>query len=543
MADYYWAFNAIAKDFQPISEVADQIVKSDVSKTSAWLEKLDDSIKKKIVERAIIDILQDAQSENSGVEIGCSSVRKRERIKLFSEFAGRKAIGGIVGAISGRTTIKADIVGGSKDDLYAVNINLQIRSRMDAGDSFYFVTTLLNHGNMIVNSYTVISSQDEMFDFLLIDILRSRILEAIPKGHYRTYQRFERNDDKLKGTIDMARHICENAGRDNGKIAYSFRENTIDNYFNKLLVTTYRYIKEKYPELTEEKLDSDNLIKNYINILIYQVDCSETDISHHVINNLRPITHPFYSEYEEVRKVCLKILRDEGISVFNLGDDSTNGFLYYLPDLWEDFLKDEMKLILGDRFTVRDQVSKKFFESRSSDGKRYSKRSSRPDFLFNKLDNKNPCLILDAKFKPGWKKAIDGTALGNYLSEDINKCIRDMVVYDALGTGIIFPYSASDILDIKEDISSEDITDDSVFDEGLLERKTILSDRDLNVRSLGESGKSFYVLPIYIPETEMNQNYISYQAWKEALDCNLKTFGKKLLLVLNECVDLQRGYI
>ena len=36
------------------------------------------------------------------------------------------------------------------------------------------------------------------------------------KGLYKTYQRFEKNDDKLKGTIDISRHIRLNLGLPSG---------------------------------------------------------------------------------------------------------------------------------------------------------------------------------------------------------------------------------------------------------------------------------------------------------------------------------------
>ncbi|WP_416373936.1 5-methylcytosine restriction system specificity protein McrC [Mycoplasmopsis cynos] len=61
---------------------------------------------------------------------------------------------------------------------------------------------------------------------------------------FRTYQRFEKNDDKLRGTIDVSKHIKQNMWMNSGLISYSYRENSIDNYTNHLIVKTYQYLKK-----------------------------------------------------------------------------------------------------------------------------------------------------------------------------------------------------------------------------------------------------------------------------------------------------------
>src|SRR5690606_2704679 len=122
-------------------------------------------------------------------------------------------------------------------------INSQIKSRLDDEKHSYFVATLLTYGVVDTNLEQVYDKEDSLYDFLLIDILANRLMEAIPKGYYKRYHRFDNNDDRLKGSIDIARNIRLNLGQVNGRIAYSYRENTINNTFNAFILKTYHYIK------------------------------------------------------------------------------------------------------------------------------------------------------------------------------------------------------------------------------------------------------------------------------------------------------------
>ncbi|MBR1382543.1 MAG: hypothetical protein IJ555_01830 [Ruminococcus sp.] len=56
-----------------------------------------------------------------------------------------------------------------------------------------------------------------------------------------------------------------------------------------------------------------------------------------------PISHPYYTEYEDIRKICLSILRGEGVSVMSGSGDEISGILYYIPDLWEEYLESKME--------------------------------------------------------------------------------------------------------------------------------------------------------------------------------------------------------
>ena len=68
--------------------------------------------------------------------------------------------------------------------------------------------------------------------------------ESYAKGLYKEYTRNEYNNNNVKGTIDIQRHIKNNTPFI-GKIAYSQREFSYDTYILQLIRHTIEFIKKK----------------------------------------------------------------------------------------------------------------------------------------------------------------------------------------------------------------------------------------------------------------------------------------------------------
>jgi 5-methylcytosine-specific restriction endonuclease McrBC regulatory subunit McrC len=199
-------------------------------------------------------------------------------------------------------------------------------------------------GNKLdLNEKNIPNSEDEIFDYLLLFWFKEQFQNAYMKGFYRTYRRFEKNDDHLRGTIDIARHIKLNMGQNNGKIAYSYRENTVNNFLNHLIIAAYEHLKRKYSALVMEIFDQDLDLKTAMNTLKNEIGYVDTAEQTLLFKNMKPISHPYYMEYEALRVTCMKILRDTGISFFD-GDseETSHGILFYIPDLWEMYLEREV---------------------------------------------------------------------------------------------------------------------------------------------------------------------------------------------------------
>ncbi len=408
------------------------------------------------------DIIQSDEKEDSEIYIGCNEIRRKDKISLFmdpkvispTEYT---RINGVVGSLSivlKPEQIKVDGMKIRGIGRKRVKVTVRFVSRYDSlkneqQEKSYFAAKLLTYGVIDSLHSDVDCDSNNLFDFLLIDVFYRRLKEAYHKGPFFTYRRFLGNDDKLRGSIDIARHIRLNAGMHNGKVAYRYRENTINNYLNILIVKAYDHIKKKYPDIVARKIDYDHDLSSFLNRLTYDTDALSISVHKAFMENQKPIAHPFYTEYEKVRTVCLQILRDEGASIFELSDNEASGFLYYIPDLWENYLEDVFNQVLSsdDKYqnTVlncqeeKGYIRKKNCESISESDKNDSIKNyifiSRPDFVFKK-NNKN-MLILDAKMKPQWGRLLDDEY--SDVNEDINKCFRDMKVYQTVSTGVVIP--------------------------------------------------------------------------------------------------------
>lgn len=400
-------------------------------------------------------------------------------------------------------------------DEYTINVTLQIKSRLDVDENKeiakpFFLSTLLLRNQLELNDNTVPNSEDEIFDYLLLFWYKQQLINARLKGFFKSYVRFEKNDDRLKGTIDISRHIKMNMGQKNCKIAYSYRENTINNPLNQLIVVAYSHLKKKYPHLVSDNFDDNMDLKRTIDFL--SLETGSFNLRNHVLinKNLKPIAHPYFLEYEELRKTCLKILRDETIGLFDgYMEQEAQSILFYLPDLWENFLEDAIKNVLPkDEIKMDAQFNVKYFgylKEKSSNIK--YEHTARPDYVFKSMDD-TPFMILDAKCKPRWEDVFVCQKEGGKIEgvdEDYNKCIRDMVVTNSHATGVIFPTNSI----------SETLTD------GVLKHPI----------SKYNKNDMFYTIPVKVPSVKENDKYSD---WHQNLEQSVSESVTKLSEILIE---------
>ncbi|UWV77074.1 McrC family protein [Mycoplasmopsis cynos] len=123
-------------------------------------------------------------------------------------------------------------------------------------------------------------------------------------------------------------------------------------------------------------------MKRLIDNLSFNTEHWKYSLKTTIMKNLNSISHPFYIEYESLRKICLNILRNEGISVFN-GDNSNKvkGVLFYIPTLWEIYLEEFLK---SDEYTLSSQEKIEIIDYK---GKRKFKQTTLLDYVFFSKDN------------------------------------------------------------------------------------------------------------------------------------------------------------
>lgn len=462
--------------------------------------------------------LKQIQEKDLLINTAKSASKKKNDHKIWTpDFHGSSYFGGVVGVVE--DDIVFPLTDDVEDDMTNVehikaHIKLQIQSRFDESKP-YFLATMLLRDKINLNDNTVPSNEDDLYDYMLLFWYKTLLQNAYIKGFYRTYRRFESNNDRLKGAIDISRHIKLNAGQNNGKIAYSYRENTVNNYLNHMIVLAYEHIKRKYPELVEQNFDNDLDMKKIIDGLKGEIGYNSIDSKSIISKNNKPIAHPYYTEYEELRLICIKILRDEGISIWDAEDEKTKSILFYVPDLWELYLEDMMKLHIKN-IDLGAQDTIEIFGN-IDDKSKYVKETY-PDFVFydNENDIRVPYLILDAKFRKGWESAlIEGGKTDSkiYDLSDYDKCIRDMNSLGVNATGIIYP------------------TNTPCKGEGeYYDEKSIC-----HTISKYNDSDMFYTFPVFVPSAN---DYDNYSKWKSEFEINIKS----AMEVIGKKIEKERAY-
>lgn len=449
---------------------------------------------------------------------------------FITNFNGKEYFGGVVGIIEDvfEINLSDNTYSDGKDieDKYQIKnlnfeIRLQIRSKFDTEKPYFLATMLLR--NKIELNDLVFGNEEDIYDYLLLFWYKTKILEAYQKGFYKTYRRFEENGYRLRGSINISQHIKLNIGQNNGKIAHIYRENTINNYLNHLIIVTYEHLKKKYPELVEQNIDNDLNIRCILEGIRNEIGYNTMGIQFLIKNNQKTISHPYFIEYEDLREICLKILREEALSIWEVGKERTKSILFYIPDLWELYLEDILKQdkeLKNDVYTQggtpeSDKQLKIFGEYNKTENKNF-KKNIYPDFIF--FDEENPYFILDAKFKGRWKESIEGE-IPDFCLDDYNKCIRDMNSINAHATGVIFPANIEQGNDVK------------------------YSDLKKLQHSISKYNQQdcFYTIPVYIPDTKNNLDEVgilSYLDWKKEFDSNVST----TLKIIKEIITVEKKY-
>lgn len=212
---------------------------------------------------------------------------------------------------------------------------MKIRSRFDSDNRDFFMHYLLEKV-FSLNLFDLPHASDveEIFDFIQF-LFPYFLNKAMAQGLYRQYVTYKRNDSRVRGPIDTARHIKANRPF-NSKIAYTSRELTADNDLMHLISHTIEHIRHKAAGHAILSRDEETW-KNVMEICHLIPSSSRHDRHSAIARNLRPNIHPYYSEYEPLRRLCLHILREEEIK-YGEDDKKVYGILFDGAWLWEEYL-------------------------------------------------------------------------------------------------------------------------------------------------------------------------------------------------------------
>lgn len=231
--------------------------------------------------------------------------------------------------------------------------------------------------------------------------------KALLQGLFREYQRINYNDDRVKGTIDFNRHIKMNYPFLNGKVSYSTKEFRYDNPITQLIRHTIEYIRSK--RKSSYILFASQEIKDYVQVIIDATPSyRKGDLVKVVSQNIRPISHPYYSEYRPLQRLCLQILRHERIS-YGRDSEKIHGVLFDGAWLWEEYLSITLKKVgfMHPQNKTKSGGIPVYLSGRGT--LRY------PDYI-------HPSIIADAKYKRLYRAPEEEVSLG-IPRDDLNQMI------------------------------------------------------------------------------------------------------------------------
>lgn len=269
-----------------------------------------------------------------------------------------------------------------------VSAELSIRSRFHKdNEQDYFLHYMLQkvfHFNLF--NLPTSSGDSESFEFILFHLFTHYLKKAVKQGTFKQYRKCEYNDANVRGVIDIPRHIRHNMPF-NGKVAYRTSEYKYDNPVTQLIRHTIEYIRRSPVAGNVLKCDksTDEAVRTIYDIT---TSYSANDRQRIINQNLKPVKHPFYTQYTFLQRLCLHILRHKKMS-YSLSDNKVYGILFDGAWLWEEYLatilceKGFIHAVKGGGNGI------KFFKEGSGAHQRF------PDFY--SLENGG--IVLDAKYK------------------------------------------------------------------------------------------------------------------------------------------------
>lgn len=270
------------------------------------------------------------------------------------------------------------------------------------------------------------TTEDEsIWDFLLY-LFPFCLKKAMRQGLFRTYRTFRYNNDKVKGAIDIPAHIQQNIPFA-GKVAYQTREHTANNHLIHLVRHTIEAMR-RHP-LAGQLLTNDQETRQYVEtITIATPDFNPHELNKVMQKNLRPVRHPFYTEYTPLQQLCMKILRHERLT-YGEDEDEIHGILFDASWLWEEYLANVLCPIGFLHPQNKSGIGVLDFYT-GVDG---SYKGAFPDFYCDELK-----AVIDAKYKP-----LEGRLRSTYLREDRFQLISYMHIQTAAIGLLMFPTSSN----------------------------------------------------------------------------------------------------
>lgn len=320
------------------------------------------------------------------------------------------------------------------------DIQIQIRSRFDKDDEQFFLHYMLSKVCNVAPTITLTdANHDPLYEFCVY-LFPTFLKKAVNQGLFRTYITREYNDSNIRGVIDFPRHFRNNIPF-NGKIAYRTREYSHDNFTMQLVRHTIEFISEN--NSLRKILSIDENMRNAVQNIRGCTESYTKSARTFVINkNLKPITHPYYTEYEPLRRLCLMILTHKRISYGQRKEHQINGIIFDGASLWEEYLNVALREQMRNNPDDYKNYELKHPNNRTKQGGKHLFEGNKgliyPDFILRK--SKEVEAILDAKYK----RLEDENGKKSVSREDYFQILAYMFRFSCNRGMLLYPYQKNE---------------------------------------------------------------------------------------------------
>lgn len=230
------------------------------------------------------------------------------------------------------------------------------------------------------------AADESIWDFLPY-LFPFYLKQAWRQGIYATYIGKAHNDMHVRGRIDIERHLRANVPF-RGPIAFSTREYSADNPIIQLIRHTIEHIATR--PLGKGVLTADAETRDIVGKIreLTRSTYRANDRQRAVAANLKRFSHPYFTAYVMLQRICMQILRRDKIT-FGPKESKIHGLLFDGAWLWEEYLA----TVLASDFEHPENKTKKHRRYLfNSGGRRF--QSIYPDFI----SRNQPTAVGDAKY-------------------------------------------------------------------------------------------------------------------------------------------------
>ena len=256
----------------------------------------------------------------------------------------------------------------------------------------------------------------------ILDLVLSRFLEAteeiLHQGLVKTYRFQRENTYSLKGRLQFSEHLIKN-NIHKERFFVNHSEYDYSHIMNRILLTTVDYIKDSH---------CSSAIRQRAAICMNRFpEIEKVEINERLFELLT------YNRKTKCYKDAIslaELIHFNNMPNLSSGKRETFSMLFDMNKLWEEFVYVTLRKNLSERYTVKEQVHKHFWESQHI----HIRKKIKPDILVKDREI-DRTFVLDTKWKqPNAMSPSDS---------DLHQMYAYYKYFDATKVSLVYPASTS----------------------------------------------------------------------------------------------------